>query len=239
MEDQPPGPPAGASSRPPGYGPSASGSPARPPPAYVGPPQIPWSGMALAAFVLNVTPCGLVVPGIVLGLLGLRHTRDNQRRGRWMAVTALTLAVPWLLLYATGIGLTSSEDDKDLTRTTARVGTCISFIREPRLYEAEFEDPQRGILVRDSCSSAHDGEIYGVITLSPSMLDKAGTGKGAIGELCDEQLLKLTGRKAAGQLGDRLNSYIWTGGIPAKPGDLVVCVLQDFEHRPLRHKALP
>lgn len=240
MEDGPPKPPGVPSGAAPGFWPPGYGAPAYPSPEHVVPPQPPWSRAAIVAFVLNLTPCGLFLPGIVLGLVGLRSTGGHQRRGRWMAITALVLPAPWLLLALAIWAMASIEDNRDLTESNARAGMCMSFVEEPRLYPAEMYDPNRGGLLRTSCGAPHDGEIYAVLTLTAPMLDKEGTDEEALGAICDDRLRIATAGMTAEPPGYSFGTYHWVPeGFPARPGDFLMCILQDSEHRPLQLKVLP
>ncbi len=56
-------------------------------------------GFSIAAFVLGILPT--IVLGFVFGIVGIARTKGHRRRGRWMAVTGLVLAVAWLGLFVT------------------------------------------------------------------------------------------------------------------------------------------
>ncbi|MET1058262.1 MAG: DUF4190 domain-containing protein, partial [Nocardioides sp.] len=53
------------------------------------------NGASIAAFVLNLTPCGLVIPGWICAIIGLRQIKRDGTKGRWAAISALVLGALW------------------------------------------------------------------------------------------------------------------------------------------------
>jgi hypothetical protein len=70
----------------------------QPMPQYYEPPKPPHSGFAITSFVLGLASIvlfALVVPSIlaiVFGILGIKDTRSKHTRGKWMAITGLSVA---------------------------------------------------------------------------------------------------------------------------------------------------
>src|SRR5699024_7534758 len=56
------------------------------------------NGTSIAALVLNVTPCGLVIPGWICAVIGLRQIKRDGSKGRWMAITSLAMGLLWAIL---------------------------------------------------------------------------------------------------------------------------------------------
>ena len=60
----------------------------------------PWSAAAIGGFVLSFFGCTIVpaVLGLILGILGIRSTRDSRRRGRGLAIAAIPISLATGLL---------------------------------------------------------------------------------------------------------------------------------------------
>ena len=65
----------------------------RPMPQYYEPPKPPYSGNAKASFVLGILsflPFAALL-AIIFGILGVRDTRPERMRGRWMAMVGIVI----------------------------------------------------------------------------------------------------------------------------------------------------
>lgn len=85
--------------------PPTSGLPPAPPPNGNFPAlQTPYSGAAIAGFVLSLLGCAGItaVLGFILGIVGIFSTRDGRRRGMGLAVAAIPIS---LITGALSIGL--------------------------------------------------------------------------------------------------------------------------------------
>jgi len=107
-------------------------------------------GVSIAAFVTGLVCCAPI--GVILGIIGIRRTKDGQRKGRWAAVTGLVLGVlgilAWIGLVAGGVWIFNNA----ITPDNAEVGQCVSI---------EEDDGEVTMLKKD-CSEKHDGEIVAV-----------------------------------------------------------------------------
>lgn len=111
-------------------------------------------GLSITAFVLSLTCC-LSFIGLILGFVGLGRTKNNQRKGRWAAISAIvigalgTLALVAFVVIAIFVG-TSSIDPRD-----AEVGDCGNILSEDR---------DTITMTSTGCDSKHDLEIVYVGT---------------------------------------------------------------------------
>ena len=62
---------------------------------YSAPPQ-PYSGTAIAGFVVSLVGVGVV--GLILSVLGLKDTKNGQKRGRGLAVAGVVIGALGTLL---------------------------------------------------------------------------------------------------------------------------------------------
>ncbi|MDT9591837.1 DUF4190 domain-containing protein [Nocardioides zeae] len=106
-------------------------------------------GVSIAGFVLSLTCC-LSFVGAILGFIGLSRTKNDQRKGRWAAVSAIvigligTLVAVGVIVFAVTVGLNT------VTPGNAEVGQCA---------DKSFEDDD-AIGLRDAdCDEPHDVEI--------------------------------------------------------------------------------
>lgn len=142
------------------YGQEQYGQPAYGQPAYQGSPYGTWQGgndashgtdgVSIAALVLNLTPCGLVIPGWICAIIGLGRTKRNGTKGRWMAITSLVMGLLWALLIGLlaigGVWLFKNV----VTPGNAEVGQCVNV--------STSDDNEIGLMKAD-CDDGHDGEI--------------------------------------------------------------------------------
>lgn len=120
------------------------------------------NGTSIAAFILNLTPCGLVIPGWICAVIGLRQIKRDGTKGRWAAITALVLGVVWLLVFAAaGFGIKYLVDNV-VTVDNAEVGTCVN--------TSTNSDDEVSLLKKD-CGDGHDAEIIATGTLSSDDID--------------------------------------------------------------------
>jgi len=118
---------------------------------YGGQPAEPKTdGISIAAFVTGLLCCAPV--GVVLGIIGIRRTKDGQRKGRWAAVIGLVLGalgiLAWIGVVAGGVWIFNNA----VTPDNAEVGQCVNI---------ETEDNEVTMLKKE-CSEEHDGEIVAV-----------------------------------------------------------------------------
>ncbi|WZH50681.1 MAG: DUF4190 domain-containing protein [Nocardioides alkalitolerans] len=111
-------------------------------------------GISITAFVLSLTCC-LSFIGLILGFVGLSRTKNDQRKGRWAAVSAIvigalgTLAALGTIAVAVFVG-TSAIDPRD-----AEVGDCGNILSEDR---------DTITMTSKDCGDRHDLEVVYVGT---------------------------------------------------------------------------
>jgi hypothetical protein len=114
------------------------------------PAEAKTDGISIAAFVTGLLCCAPV--GVVLGIIGIRRTKDGQRKGRWAAIVGLVLGalgiLAWIGVVAGGVWIFNNA----VTPDNAEVGQCINI---------ETDDNEVTMLKKE-CSEEHDGEIVAV-----------------------------------------------------------------------------
>lgn len=165
------------------------------------------NGTSIAAFVLNLTPCGLIVPGWVCAAIGLRQIRRDGTKGRWMAITAIVLGFVWLAAYVAGGFGIKYLVDQFITVDSAEVGQCVN---------TDENDNEVSLMKRD-CTESHDAEIVAVGTLTADHMATLLQGEQTFCESVYE--------------GDAdLEGYRWQAiaeDVPPQQGDRFVCLVQN------------
>ncbi|KOU70146.1 membrane protein [Streptomyces sp. MMG1533] len=121
----------------------------------------PVNGLAIAALVLGILCC-LPAVGLVLGLIALVQIKKKGERGRGMAIAGSVLSslglAMWVLVLATNGASEFWEGFKDAASSSSPAkGECFD---SPSGLEGSTYD-----LDEVSCSGAHDGEVFAVVTL--------------------------------------------------------------------------
>lgn len=107
-------------------------------------------GVSIAAFVTSLVCCAPV--GLVLGIVGMRRTKDGQRKGRWAAVTGLILGILGTIgLIVVGI-FVAFVISNSVTPGNAEVGQCVNIDT----------DDNEVTMQKKDCTEDHDGEIVAV-----------------------------------------------------------------------------
>ncbi len=173
------------------------------------------NGTSIAAFVLNLTPCGLVIPGWICAVIGLRQIKRDGTKGRWAAITALVLGVVWGLVFAGlavgGVWLFNNI----VTVDNAEVGQCVN---------TDESDNEVSLFKKD-CGEGHDAEIVAVGTLTDGDVAAMSSEQG----FCED---KYTGD------GD-LSGYSWQAiaeDVPPQAGDKFVCLVENGDGSQLDEK---
>lgn len=115
-----------------------------------GQPEQKNDGVSIASFITSLVCCAPVA--VVLGIIGLRRTKDNQRKGRWAAITGLILGILGTLgLIGAGIFIAFVVSNT-VTPGNAEVGQCV---------EIDTDDNEVSMMKKE-CDEEHDGEIVAV-----------------------------------------------------------------------------
>ncbi len=155
----PPGPPSDREPGEPGeqhspyapYGAPASnpygGAPASPyGPVGTGPATDP---VSITGFVLSLLCCTSVV-GLILGIVGLRRTKDGVRKGRWAAVSAIAIGAAGTLAFVAIVGFFTWFGTSTVFIESADVGQCVNV--------DELDDNDATLFKKD-CDEPHEAEI--------------------------------------------------------------------------------
>ena len=142
------------------------------------------NGTSIAAFILNLTPCGLVIPGWICAIIGLRQIKRDGTKGRWAAITALVLGAVWALAIV-GLAFGGVYLFKNIiTPDNAEAGMCVNIDH----------DGDSISMFKRGCGDDHDGQIVYVgsygdakTKVDPSELDAA-SGEDQIAESLCRQL---------------------------------------------------
>jgi hypothetical protein len=107
-------------------------------------------GVSIAAFISGLVCCAPV--GVILGIIGIRRTKDGQRKGRWAAVVGLVLGalgiLAWVGIVAGGVWIFANT----VTPDNAEVGQCVDIET----------DGNEVTMLKKECDESHDGEIVAV-----------------------------------------------------------------------------
>jgi hypothetical protein len=101
--------------------------------------------------VLGLICCAPV--GLILGFVGIKRTKDGQRKGRGLAIAGIVLGLLGLLAWV-GIGIAAVAGiawfDSVLLPEEAEAGQCIN---------VDDDDNDAVILYEKECNEEHDGEV--------------------------------------------------------------------------------
>ena len=141
-------------------------------PQYGGAPGYPGApaktdGMSIGALVASIlgfcTCIGFVV-GIVLGIIGLRRTKDGRAGGRGLAISAIVIGAIGLALYIVGgIIIAVVGINQIVTPSNAKPGQCVNLSKSGDTVT----------MTKKSCTDSHDAEIIATAKLNSTNLDAA------------------------------------------------------------------
>lgn len=175
------------------------------------------NGTSIAAFVLNLTPCGLVIPGWVCAVIGLRQIKRDGTKGRWAAITSLVLGAIWALvigaLVVGGVWIFNNA----VTPDNVEAGTCVN---SDDIAEGSSEI---GLVTETDCDGDHDGEIYAVHEVTAEESEQM-TDFGA-GALCFDELTR-SGADAEQLATEGLEPFPIVSEEQLEEGDKIACTLR-------------
>jgi len=157
------------------YGQDPSGQGPYGPPYQGGGEALPpkTDGVSIASFVTGLICCAPI--SIILGIIGVRRTKDDQRKGRWAAILGIVLGVLGLLAWAGIIAGGVWIFNNAVTPGNAEVGQCVNI---------DTDDNEVSMLKKD-CDKEHDGEIVAVEKVDDGNIDEI---KGAVAGYCQQIL---------------------------------------------------
>lgn len=197
-------------------GPGGTGGGAYPPPppgsgGFEQPPKT--DGVSIASLVLSLLCCGPV--GLVLGIIGIRRTKNGQRKGRGLAIAGVVLGVLALVVdvlavigLVAGVGFLSSIVQPE----DAKVGQCVNID----------SDDDNSVLLRESdCDKKHDGEIVGVAKVTDDNLEQV---RSKMTQYCSEAIADEDRVKLADYVNDI--KAVTENPDDVKVGDHLVCYIE-------------
>ncbi|MBD8868932.1 DUF4190 domain-containing protein [Nocardioides donggukensis] len=175
------------------------------------------NGLAIVGFVLNLTPMGLVLPGWVCAVIGLRQIRRDGTRGRWAAVTALVMGAVWAVAITVAVALVVYLSTRIVSPEDLEAGTCVS--------SDDIADGSEsiGLITEADCDEEHDGEVYAIHEITRG--EAKGFTPDTAGEICYDELIA-TGVELPplGRAG--LAPYPILSVPSPGAGDLIACTLR-------------
>lgn len=177
-------------------------------------------GFSIAAFVTALTCC-MGIPAVVLGIIGIRRTREGRMKGRWMAVTGIVLGVLGTLLSVAVIaGIVYLNDV--VYPENAEVGMCV---------DTEDADEDTIDIRKADCSESHDAEIFEVHTITATEAEEHDLD--SVTEICDTAAMA----EAAFRSGEFVATTIYQTE-SVDEDDIIVCLLERVDGADLDEKVL-
>ena len=149
-----------------GYGPPTGGLPPAPGGYDAMPPKT--DGLSIAALVTSLLCC-LAPIGVILGIVGLGRTKNGQRKGRGLAVSAIVIGVLMSIGTAVAGAALFIFADSLVTPDNAEVGQCVDISK----------DDNSIVMRKKECTEKHDAEIVGVAKVTKENLSQIETGMAA------------------------------------------------------------
>jgi hypothetical protein len=91
------------------------------------------------------------VVGLILGIIGLGRTRNGVRRGRWAAVSAISVGAAGTLAFVGVVGFFTWFGTSTVRLESADVGQCVTV--------DEFSSSHDATLFKKDCDEPHEAEI--------------------------------------------------------------------------------
>ena len=105
-------------------------------------------GVSIASFVLSLLCCtGLI--GLILGFVGLKRTKNGQRKGRGFAIAGVAIGIVAVLATIAGGAILIFFVNSVVTPDNAEAGQCVNVT----------EEDDSVFLRKKDCADSHDGEI--------------------------------------------------------------------------------
>ncbi|WP_051812119.1 DUF4190 domain-containing protein, partial [Kitasatospora sp. MBT63] len=161
---------------------------------WTGPPPLTgWNGFAITSLVLGIVGfgCLLWVGAIAFGIAALKAPR-RQQRGRGMAVAGIVLGGLWgvvvALLVVVGVLYGNDGADRDADGRINGSGTVqVVDLRPGDCYLRPDRLDQATEVTAVPCSTAHYGEVFGVVELPDGSYPGETEVEDRAEKLCDEQ----------------------------------------------------
>jgi hypothetical protein len=163
------------------------------------PPNLGWSGLAIAGFICSFVPLVGLVVGLPLSIAGVVATRSGRRRGLGLAVAGIVIAdvITAIIVVLAIIGAVSKADRGPSGRITHagrlgygdfRAGDCLAV--------------DRGSLARRTinpltdvegvpCASSHNAQVLSLVAVGSGRYDLAKIKPAA--QACEQEVRRRTG----------------------------------------------
>jgi hypothetical protein len=187
-------------------------------------------GVSVAALVLSLLCCTSLI-GAIMGFVGLKRTKNGQRKGRGLAIAAVVIGLLGTLAFGGAVALVVAggaglfgESVEDL-----ETGQCLNADG----LDKDTSDPVSSIKIVD-CDEDHDGEVLATSELSADEAesyefdDQDNIDEHCISKIDDEVLATL--------LDPKYYIIALTSSENPDAGDQVACVLTNGDGSKLTEK---
>lgn len=114
------------------------------------PARTPTDAVSIVGFVLSLLCCTSIV-GLILGIVGLRRTKNGERGGRWAAISAVAIGIVGTIAFVTTVVFVTWFGTNTVSLGNAEVGQCVDV--------DEFSDGNDATLWEKDCDEPHEAEI--------------------------------------------------------------------------------
>lgn len=126
---------------------------------------VPTDSVSITSFVLSLTCC-LSLIGLILGIVGLRRTKDGVRKGRWAAVAGTVIGALGTLVAAAVVFGVVFLVQNSVSPGNAEVGQCVDVtVADDGVGDDDAAGDVTTLQERD-CTEEHDAEVVAVGTAS-------------------------------------------------------------------------
>ncbi len=192
--------------------------------------------VSIIGFILSLTGC-LSLIGAIMGAIGLKRTKNGQRKGRWAAIAALVIGILGTLALGGIVAAIGLFANSVIAVDGATVGQCANI---------SSEDAKSVLLTDADCTGDHDAEIvytgtYGEVENSqfvpsnPDDLTDAGISYG----ICTELMTNAGQSADLDALGDDVTYQFVTMTADPPSSEAFYCYAERTDQKPFTSKRLP
>lgn len=157
---------------------------------YGGEPMKKTDAVSITGFVLSFTCC-LSIVGVILGFVGLRRTKQGQRKGRWAAIAAIVVGIIGTLIAAGAVVAIVFVAKNAVTPANATAGQCVDVTEADGSYsffKKDCTESHEAEIVYVGQASDYDGDLAGAIDpvslctglMAPGDVEKVGSYAGEL-----------------------------------------------------------